>query len=105
MGEWCWPIRQPLLPADEEARSLYLLDIGTGHVRCINLPDVVADVAADLHAAAGRAAGAGVARESASSRQAARSKSSSEHPHEGYADAAGKERRSYGFKSKKYVRV
>jgi len=36
---------QPLLPADEDARSLYLLDIGTGRVQRVNLPDAVADAA------------------------------------------------------------
>ena len=36
---------QPLLPADEDACSLYLLDISSGRVQRIHLPDAVADVA------------------------------------------------------------
>jgi glyoxylase-like metal-dependent hydrolase (beta-lactamase superfamily II) len=34
---------QPLLPADEDARALYLLDIASGRVQRIDLPDAVAD--------------------------------------------------------------
>jgi glyoxylase-like metal-dependent hydrolase (beta-lactamase superfamily II) len=36
---------QPLLPADPDARSLYLLDVASGRVQRIDLPDAVADVA------------------------------------------------------------
>lgn len=36
---------QPLLPADDDARSLYLLDIATGNVQRLELPDAVSDVA------------------------------------------------------------
>jgi glyoxylase-like metal-dependent hydrolase (beta-lactamase superfamily II) len=35
---------QPLLPADEEARSLYLLDIAGGGLECVRFPDAIASV-------------------------------------------------------------
>ncbi len=37
---------QSILPADAEARSLFVLEVGTGRVRSLTFPDAISDVAA-----------------------------------------------------------
>src|SRR5262249_14933858 len=37
---------QSILPADAEARSLFVLEVGTGKVRFLTFPDAISDVAA-----------------------------------------------------------
>jgi metallo-beta-lactamase class B len=39
---------QPTLPADDEARSLFILEPDTGKVRALEFPDAISDVAAEV---------------------------------------------------------